>query len=76
LLHIDLSSKVKSEQFQRQKKELLEKINNSKIANISLDVNVFTCVIGRKPTQAKYFVNDSSQFISIIEQLIQVNKRK
>ena len=37
--------------------------------NISPDINVFTCTIGRRATQAKYFVSDPGQIVTIMEQL-------
>ena len=36
---------------------------------VSPDINVFTCTIGRRATQAKYFVGDPGQIVSMLEQL-------
>ena len=35
--------------------------------NISPDINVFTCTIGRRATQAKYFASDAGQIVNMLE---------
>lgn len=44
------------------------KVKNYK-DNVSPDINVFTCTIGRRATQAKYFVGDPAHIVSMLEQL-------
>ena len=36
---------------------------------VSPEISVFTCTIGRRATQAKYFVGDPGQIVSMLEQL-------
>lgn len=43
--------------------------------NISSDINVYTCTIGRKATQAKYFLSDSYQIVSVLEQVHEVQEK-
>ena len=38
-----------------------------KTMNISPDINVHTCVIGKRATQAKYFISDPSYVVNILE---------
>lgn len=37
--------------------------------NISPDINVYTCVIGKRATQAKYYISDPSCVVQILEQM-------
>lgn len=39
---------------------LLEKLKSGQRMNISSDINIYTCTIGKKATSAKYYLNDSS----------------
>lgn len=59
--------------FDRQKLgEQLKMLKNPKKSykdNVSPDINVFTCTIGRRATQAKYFVGDPAQIVNMLEQL-------
>ena len=41
----------------------------SKSINVSPDINVYTCVIGKKATQAKYYVSEPSSVVRILEQM-------
>lgn len=43
--------------------------------NISQDINVYTCTIGRKATQAKYFLSDSYQIVNFLEQINEVQEK-
>ena len=52
--------------------QVLQRLRNSIKANVSPDISVFTCTIGRRATQAKYFVNEGQ----IVDLLAQFNKRK
>jgi hypothetical protein len=49
-------------------KNKLNKVKNFK-DSISPDINVYTCTIGRRVTQAKYFVGDPGQIVTMLEQL-------
>lgn len=46
----------------------MNKVKNYK-DNVSPDINVFTCTIGRRATQAKYFVGDPGQIVTMLDQL-------
>ena len=46
-----------------------------KKAVVTKDINVFTCSIGQKATQAKYYVQDLNQIVPIVEQLINAAKK-
>lgn len=51
---------------------LLQRLRNSIKAHVSPDISVFTCTIGRRATQAKYFVNEGQ----IVDLLGQFNRKK
>ena len=54
---------------------ILEKLKMSTKMNISSDINVYTCTIGRKATQAKYFLSDSYQIVSVMEQIHETQEK-
>ena len=37
--------------------------------NASKDIRVYTCTLGRKATQAKYYIADPNQIASILKKL-------
>jgi hypothetical protein len=41
---------VDGNKIEQEKHKILSKLKNSYLANVSLDVRVFTCTIGKKPT--------------------------
>ena len=43
--------------------------------NISQDIIVYTCTHGRKATQAKYFLSDSYQIVTVLEQINEVQEK-
>mmetsp|Transcript_3951 Transcript_3951/g.6705 ORF Transcript_3951/g.6705 Transcript_3951/m.6705 type:complete len:180 (-) Transcript_3951:254-793(-) len=59
-------------QIERERVQIVSKLKNS---HKSLDVRVVTCTIGRKPTQAKYFISDQIQIGDVIDQINQVTKK-
>ncbi len=43
--------------------------------NISPDINVFTCTIGKKASQAKYFLEDTFHVVNFLEQINEVQDK-
>lgn len=37
--------------------------------NISPDINVYTCIIGKRATQAKYYISDPQCVVQILDRL-------
>lgn len=54
---------------------MFEKLKTAAKSNISQDINVFTCTIGRKATQAKYFLGDSYQIVNVLDQINEVQEK-
>jgi hypothetical protein len=57
------------EQLKMFTKNKMNKVVKNYKDSVSPDINVFTCTIGRRATQAKYFIGDPGQIVTILEQL-------
>lgn len=62
-------------QHNPQAASILEKLQKSTKMNISSDITVYTCTIGRKATQAKYFLTDSYQIVNVMESIHEVQEK-
>lgn len=55
--------------------EIFEKLKQSNKSNVSPDINVYTCTLGRRATQAKYYLSDSYQIVNMLEQINEVQEK-